>query len=75
MDKIRVNNVEIDKYEVYEYLWIILKKHYKNYQEKDDKYTEEIYIDTCDFIRAIIGEDNVDDFIEYTSDNINILSI
>lgn len=70
MDTIRVNNVDIDKEEAYEYLYEILIKAYKKMTEKDDEASEEYYLDTCDFIRTIIGEENVDDFIEYTSGTI-----
>lgn len=67
MDTIRINNTEINKEEAYEYLYEILLKAYKRTIDNDDAKAEEYYLDTCDFIRAIIGEENIDDFIENTS--------
>lgn len=66
MKTIRINNFDIDKYVAYEYLYEILLKAYKRTFDDDPK-SEEYYLDTRDFIRTLIGSENIDEFIEYTS--------
>lgn len=75
METIHINkygiNQDFDKEEIFDYLYEIHKKHYIDYVDAEDlpnKYyqiQEMIYYNCVDFIKDLIGEENVDDFIEY----------
>lgn len=68
METIRINNVEIDKYEAYEYLYYILLNAFIRLEKDDNVIAENYYLDTCEFIEECIGKENIDEFIEYTSE-------
>ena len=62
-----------DKEELFDYLSDINEKRLKEWQQAEDnnlpdeyvKLKEIIYLNCVDFIRDIIGEENVDEFVEY----------
>ena len=68
-DVLIINNTEIDKFEAYDLLYEILKDRYiKMSENPDSSVYEEIYYEIADLIYRILGEDNIDEFIEYTQE-------
>lgn len=68
-------NQEFDKEELFDYLNEIYLKHYNEYKQAEEdnepkgylKIKEYVYLNTVDFIKEILGEENVEDFVDYCS--------
>lgn len=68
-------NQEFDKEELFDYLSEINERHYNELKEAEEsdvperylKIKEYVYLNTVDFIKEILGEENVEDFVDYCS--------
>lgn len=68
-------NQEFDKEELFDYLNEIYLKHYSEYKQAEEdnvpkgylKIKEYVYLNTVDFIKEILGEENVEEFVDYCS--------
>lgn len=64
-DILTINGIQVDKYDTYDLLFEFLVYAY-NKMKTDEN--EDFYLDVYELIAIIIGEENLDEFQDYTQD-------